>query len=177
MGYVLCKQVIVNNGSRFVCLLFLVFLLHTLSDESYPSMKRKILYCALWRCLLHSNSCFIEWEMSPWTNSPKIAVHVDLDSVGKAEWQTEDTARSAIGVLFNFSMWNQGIRRLRAKLQEVNWSYHFRKYFRTIYLCAEALSSLMPRGKAREFPWLAVPPCSGAEIFSNNCLHSIFVGH
>ena len=64
--------------------------------------------------------------MWPWTTPPKIAVNGEPDSVGEAEWQTDDTATCAI-VLLNFSMWDQDVRQLRGKLQEENWSYFFEK--------------------------------------------------
>ena len=41
--------------------------------------------------------------MSPWMTPPKIAVNDDMDSFGKVERQTEETAMCATELL-NFSM-------------------------------------------------------------------------
>ena len=55
------------------------------------------------------NNYYTDGKMSPRTNPTKIAVNVDVDSLGEAEGQTEDIARCAIA-LCNFSMWDQGVR-------------------------------------------------------------------
>ena len=130
-GFSLCEQLNVNNSSEFSYFLFLVFLLHTLSDRRYHCTSRKTIHCTLWRCLLCSNNCFLEREISLRTNPARIAVNVkstlllllprmallcyvrteyNYINVKSVLERLNDKLRTQLGVLFCYSAFPCGIK-------------------------------------------------------------------
>ena len=87
-----------------------------------------------------------------------------------------DILRTQLGALSSTQLFYVASRRKVTvnKVTRENWSYHFGKYFHTLYLCSEVILSLMPQGKARIFPWLAVPPHNVAESLQTT-IHTAFL--